>query len=821
MTFLIMALLCLPAAGFAEVRLSGRISSETGQPVSGAKITLRTGERPAATAVSIPTGEFECTVPSPGVYHLEVEREGFFLLTQASYEVDADQRDVQLVLNLVRENVQSVDVTANPGAVDMDRTSPQVTLSGNDIQNVPYPSTNALRNALRVMPGMVQDSRGGVHLHGGAEEQTLYTLEGFQINDPLTGRFETRLSLESIQNLEATAGRPSAEYGKGSAGVLAIRTKTGDDKLRYTATNFIPGVEYNKGIIIGGWTPRANVSGPLKQGKAWFSDSFDIQYINNIVPELPKGADRTPSWRWSNLLHTQINLSPSNILTIGSLLNYYNAPRSGLSVLDPIETTVDRRQRQWFTYVKDQMYFRRGALVEIGYAHNRTFARDVPQGDGLYIVSPFGKKGNNFVDATRKAGRDQWLANLFLPIFSFYGEHHIKGGIDLDRISYWQDVRRSGIEFATLEFLPVRRTVYRGSGAFQQTNFESTTYLQDSWRVRPGLLLELGARGDWDRLLRNWNFSPRLGFAWSPLGQRNTKFFGGFARIFDSTSLRVFTRPRDQYAISTYFSPDGAVTRPAALSIYRIENGNLATPRFHNWNIGFEHEWPRRIQSRVNFVRRRGSRGFTYVNQVLYPESAALPTEFDGIVQPDFDAFYNLSSRRSDRYAAVEIALRQPIRQQYEWMLSYTRSRARSNAVVDQSIDEPLLITDNAGPLPWDTPNRWLSWAYLPTPFKTWAFSYLVEWRTGFPYSVQEATGQVVGSVNELRFPVFFELNLHIEKRLPFRGQWWALRVGANNITNHRNPNVVNNVVGSSLYGQMFGGQRRSFNLRIRWLGKQ
>ncbi len=806
--------------GKAEVRFAGKITSETGNPVSGAKVTLRTQGKQVVTAISDPTGAFQCAAPQAGVYLLEVEREGYFLLSQPAYALERDQRDVQLVLNVVRENVQTVDVTASPGAVDMDRTTPQVNLTGNDIQNVPYPSTNALRNALRVMPGMVQDGRGGVHLHGGAEEQTLYTLEGFQINDPLSGRFETRLSLESVQTLEATAGRPRAEYGKGSAGVLAIRTKTGDDKLRYTATNFIPGVEYNKGLIIGGWTPRANISGPIKQGKAWFSDSFDIQYINNIVPELPKGQDRTPSWRWSNLLHNQVNLSPSNILTVGSLLNYYNAPRSGLSVLDPVETTIDRRQRQWFHYVKDQMYFRRGALVEIGFAHNRTFSREVPQGDGLYIVTPFGKKGNNFLDATRKAGRDQWLANLFLPSFGFHGEHQIKGGIDLDRISYWQDVRRSGIEFATLDFVPVRRTVYRGNGVFERVNFESTVYLQDSWRVRPGLLLELGARGDWDRLLRNWNFSPRLGFAWSPLGQRNTKFFGGFARIFDSTSLRVFTRPLDQYSVSTYFDPAGAVMRGPALSIYRIDNGNLATPRFHNWNLGFEHEWPRRIQSRVNFVRRRGSRGFTYINQAL-EGGEGLPREFDGFVSPDFDALYNLSSLRADRYAAVEIALRQPIRQQYEWMLSYTRSRARSNAVVDQSIDEPLLISDNAGPLPWDTPNRWLSWAYLPTPFRTWAASYLMEWRTGFPYSVQEATGQVVGRVNDARFPVFFELNLHVEKRLPFKGQWWALRFGSNNVTNHRNPNVVNNVVGSSMFGQTFGGQRRSFNFRFRWLGKQ
>ncbi len=41
-----------------------------------------------------------------------------------------------------------------------------------------------------------------------------------------------------------------------------------------------------------------------------------------------------------------------------------------------------------------------------------------------------------------------------------------------------------------------------------------------------------------------------------------------------------------------------------------------------------------------------------------------------------------------------------------------------------------------------------------------------------------------------------------------------------NNLTNHRNPNVVNGNVESRNYMQFYGGQRRSLNFRIRWLGK-
>jgi hypothetical protein len=813
-------LLCLlqlcPAR--AEWEFSGKVISETGTPVRGARITFR-GPGEPYQATSDPTGNFTARI-SAGTYEVTVEREGFFLLKRSGLIVNGGGGEVIFTLDPVREVIESVNVDANPGAVDMDRTTPQISLSGNDLLNVPYPSTNTLRNAFRIMPGMVEDGRGGVHLHGGAEEQTLYTLEGFQINDPLTGKFESRISVEGVQSLEATGGRPAAEFGKGSAGVLALRSRSGDDKLRYSATNFVPGIERQKGWMIGGWTPRANLSGPWKRGRAWFSDSIDLQYTNTVIPELPQGADRTASWRLNNLLHNQINLTPSTILSIGSLVNFWYAPRAGLTALNPRETTVDRRSRQYFTYARAQKYFTRGAVLEVGYANNRTFAREIPQGAEFYVITPFLRKGNNFLDAVRKAGRDQWLASMFFPSFRFLGGHQFKGGMDLDRLSYSQDARRTGIEFADVNFNPVRRTEFRGNGAFGSTNFEASSYIQDSWRVRPHLQFELGMRSDWDRLLRNWNLSPRLGFAWMPKGLEHTKISGGFARIFDATNLRVFTRPFDQYSVSTYFYPDGSKARGPALALYRIDNANLASPRYHNWNLSVEQGLPRQIQLRANVTRRRGSRGFTYING-LQCDCIEVPREFDGFVNPDFDAIYSLSGGRKDRYSALEITLRQPIRQQYEWLLSYTRSRARSNAVMDQSIDEPLLIDDNAGALPWDTPNRWLSWGYLPTPWRKWSVAYLAEYRTGFPYSVQDTNGNLVGAVNRYRFPAFFELNLFLERRVAFRKQWWAVRAGFNNITNHRNPNVVNNVIGSPEFLNYFGGQSRAFNVRVRWLGKQ
>jgi len=803
----------------AEVRLPGRILDENRAPIQGARVSLQPGEEARHEMVSDVRGEFTFELNEAGVYRLSVEKEGYFPIRSQRVEIAGEGQSTEVVLERVREVFESLEVSAEAPAMDMDTTAPRQGISGNDILNVPYPNTNDLRSAMRIIPGVVRDNRGRVHINGGGEEQVMYTLNGFNISDPITNRFETRLSVESVQEIEVASGNLQAQYGKGSSGTMALRTRSGDDRFRYSATNFVPGIENRKGLIIGDWTPRANFSGPVRRGRAWFSNSTDIVYTQTVIQDLPKGDDRISSWRLSNLLTGQVNLTPSNILYTGFLATAFTAPRTGLSVVAPFETTIDRRSRQWFFYVKDQAYLGRHGVVEVGYAANRTFGREIPQGQELFQILPETRRGNHFVDAVRSAGRDQFIVNGFAPTFEAAGEHQVKAGIDLDRVDYFQDVSRTGFENFDERGTRVIQTVFGGSGRLRRDNYEAAVYVQDSWRVRPGLLLEIGARADWGNLLRRWDYSPRLGLAWSPPWWESTKIFGGFARIFDASSLRMFTRPMDQHSLTTYFSPDGAVVRGPAVSLFTIENSRLLRPQYLNWSLGFQRQWGGGFTTRTEVIQRRGNRGFTYLNSLT--DGGAPPGKYVGLFPGmPFDSVYNLTNERVDRYRALSFTIRQNFGRQYEWMASYTASEARSNAVVEVNQDDPISVVDNEGRMPWDAPHRFLSWGYLPTPWKNWAVSHLVDTRTGFPFNVVGSDGAVAGRVSSNRFPYFLELNLHLERKFEFRGHRWAFRFGANNITNRRNPDVVINTVGSSQFLKFFGGVGRSTNFRIRWLGR-
>ena len=120
----------------------------------------------------------------------------------------------------------------------------------------------------------------------------------------------------------------------------------------------------------------------------------------------------------------------------------------------------------------------------------------------------------------------------------------------------------------------------------------------------------------------------------------------------------------------------------------------------------------------------------------------------------------------------------------------------------------------------WDAPNRFIGWAYIPTPWKNWAVANLTEYHTGFPFSVNNDAGAIIGGPNSYRYPDFLEINLHVERRFEFHGQRWAIRGGFNNITNHQNPNTVINNIDSDQFLSYYGGQHRAMNFRIRWLGK-
>lgn len=813
------ALMLAPLLLPAQVTIEGKVLDENGGAVPGARVIIRSGSGvEIAAATSDSQGRVRMQLSAPGKYSIHVERWGFFVLEQRGVSLQPGSNEITLALNHLRDFFESVDVRYSPPAIDPAETSEQKQLNNMEILEIPYPASQDVRNALPLFPGVVQDTRGLVHFNGGATDQTNVSLDGFNISDPVTGQFDTRLSIDAVQSLDLESSRFSADKGRGSAGSLDVRTGMGDNRWRFSATNFVPGVGTRKGIILNKWTPRLTLSGPIARNRAWFHNGFDTFYDVDTIDELPRGEDRSRSLTLSNLTRIQVNLNPANLLTAGYLLNYIDSNRKGLSFLDPVETTIHQRRNFSLATIKEQMYLSRGALVEFGFAFSRGVTREDPRGNRTFEISPYGRSGNYFVDLARNTDRHQWITNVFLPSWEAGGKHELKFGADMQRSAFNEGVERHDYVVLRTDGTTARHVSFVGDGELRKTNFESALYVQDRWTLRDGLLLDLGLRADRDQIVKETLLSPRLAAAWAPKSLRQTKIALGFGVFPDALSLGTLTRHQDQTSVATFFSRDGLVARGPIETGFQVNEHSLQVPRARMWSLSVERELPLGLYGKAAYVRRSGVEGFTFVDPRPGLERSSI--------------LYSLENQRTDRYNALELSVRRTFRRQFEWIAGYTYSRARSNAVIDYSLENPIFAEQGPGPVAWDTPHRFLTWGWAPLPpgivphalrflFRNTNVSYLVETRSGFPFSVIDEEGFLVGKPNERRFPYYFNINLHLERTFRFLHHQWAWRFGLNNLTNHGNPNVVNNNIDSPNFLTYERGQQRAFSVRLRFLGRR
>jgi hypothetical protein len=808
---------CFPA--WAQVSIAGRVVDENGAGIAGARVELRPAEGPSVVASSDPAGNFRASLPSAGVYAIRVERLGFFLYTSAAQEFESGPNQLTVRLNHQQEFADKVDVTYSPPAIDPQQTSERKELASAEIQGVPYPAPQDYRNALPLLNGVVQDASGRLHFNGGDSNQANYTLDGFNISDPVNGRLETRLNIESIQTMDLENSRYSADNGRGSTGVLDLKTRMGDDRFRFGGTNFIPGFTSDNGFYINKWTPRLEFSGPIVKGRAWFHNGFDAFYNVDSVRGLPSGQNRTSGLTVSDLSRFQVNLTPANILTASFLYNLADTNRFGLSILNPAEATTNIRQTLYMSTIRDQHYYG-GALLDIGFADTRGLLHNPPQGAALFQITPFGNRGNYFSGVNRHWYRQQATANLFLPTAHFFGEHHLKFGVDVERESFHQQVTRHDYEVLRDDNSVARTVTFEGVPFQERKNLEAAQYIQDHWTPWEGLALEGGLRAEWNEISRDLEVAPRAALAWSPHALHDTKFSAGWGIYYDAISLGLMARQQDQISLSTFFLPNGVIQGPVATS-FQVNDHQISTPRYQTANVTVERKLPFEFYGKAAYTWRDGNNGFVF--STATPQTG--PMFYDGAV-------FALHNERRDRYDAFDFSIRRTFAGQFEWFLGYTRSSTRTNAAVDYSLENPVFAPQMPGPFAWDTPNRVHMWGWAPLPkrmlphrfeflIRNTTAAYLVEYRTGFPFNIVDEDGFLVGAPNSHRYPDYFNINLHFERRFRALHYLWAWRFGYNNLTANLNPNVVANVQGAPNFLTYGRGQARAFSVRLRLLGRK
>lgn len=838
----------LPKQASPPPVLSITVVDDNGVAVPSARVVLRDATTSVAARCETDfSGRCYLRGLVPGDYRLQVEKHGFYALSDYGVKI-GETPGVDVRLAHLQEVREVVNVVESPPGIDPQQTASTEQLTGMDVLNIPYPASHDYRNVLNYIPGVVQDNFGQPHINGAETYQSLTMLDGFNVTQPANGLLLLRVSTDAIRSIHVEKSRISAEYGKGSAGVLSINTGIGDDHFRFAATNFIPSFQLTKGLHFDSLVPRVTFSGPILKGKVWFFEGWDGEYDNTVIKEIQTGIDSDKFWRVGNMAKLQANLAPGNILTASYLLNHQHDRYLGLSIFTPAQSTPSDVETGDFLQAKDQIYFSGGELLEYGFNFDQYTSDLMPHTGGESVVSSVNNLGSYYLRSHTVARRWQGLADMSFAPQQWHGRHELKAGIDLDRIAYNPLFFRDPISYlrvganpselnppskTCLDLTPSpcsRYTVFDMGPQREVHNGEFSGYVQDRWAPMDRALMEAGLRFDWDEIVRDALFSPRLAGTYVLDNSGNTKLSAGIGIFYDETNIVLVSRPFEGQRIDYFWDnngnpllvgncptpPPGTTPPPCPLPMTFTANQNhLNAARFLNWSLALEHKFPAQVYVKAEFIQRHGSQGLVYNS----PPGSPVP-----------NGNFFLENTRRDHYDSFQVNLHKPFHQTYLVTFSYMRSRSRSNQVLDFNIDNPLYSPQLPGPFNWDAPNRFLSTGTAPVSlpfFHKLDLEYSAEGRDGFPFYVfnnrQELVPQqlVDGQLGRYRFPYYFSLNLFLEKRFHLFGWYWAVRGGFIDITGRRNPALVNNDIDSPLFLSFGALQHRAFTTRIRLIGKK
>src|SRR5215510_4492997 len=282
------------------------VLDENGVAVAAARVTLEppSPAKPVRCETEVSGRCLLLSVPE-GPCVLRVEKEGYYSAT-SSIE-PARSSEIEVTLTHLKEIRETVDVRESPPLIESSQTQSQERLTGIDVINIPYPSTHDYRNALNYIPMVLVDPYSQVHVAGSQNYQTVTMLDGLNVTQPSNGQLLLHVSTDAIRSIRVEPSRYSAEFGKGSGGLIFVETGIGDDHYRFVATDFIPSWQNKNGWRFDQFNPRLTLSGPIVKKRVWLFDALDGAYQHEVVTELPEGQNEDIISRLGNLAKVQVN----------------------------------------------------------------------------------------------------------------------------------------------------------------------------------------------------------------------------------------------------------------------------------------------------------------------------------------------------------------------------------------------------------------------------------------------------------------------------------------------------------------------------------
>jgi hypothetical protein len=760
-------------------------------------------------------GVYSFTGLLAGDYLLTVEYQGFKKYEQKiSIQIDATvEHDALLKPVPVTE---TVTVTSDPTEANRTESTTPSVITQAALRDAPL-IDQKFQDALPLLPGVVRGPDGNLNIKGTRPSQSGILVSSLNVTDPWTGTPAIELPLEAVETVQVHSNPYSAEYGKFTGAVTTIETRSGTNDLRYLFTGVLPRPRWRDGKLFGisAATPRIAVGGAIKKDKLFFFQSLEYRFVRTNVPSLEELEERQRDIQresFDSFSRLDYVINSNNRLTASFSIFPQKQDYFNLNTFNPSDTTANFHQRGWFLAFNEQATFKSGALLQSSFSAKQFDGDIFGNSAAPYEIAPERNFGGWFDRQNRESRRYELLEIYNFAPLTWHGSHSFKAGVNYSYTTFTGSDRSASVGIVRADGTTYQQINFAGTGDLEQNQHEISVFVQNKWIVNPRVVLDLGLRYDRDRIGRENNLAPRLGLVLVPAANGRTVIRGGVGLFYDKIPLSVGSFEQYQDFVVTTFANNGTTIVDGPRLFLNTAPSDLKNPYSVAWNAQVDHEVSQRLLLRLGYEERSTRRDF-----VLEPatDSATLNT----------GRLLLLNSGRS-RYRELQAVARFRFQEGRNIFLSYVRSEARGNLNDFNhyfgNLKQAVIRPDEYGKQPFDAPNRMLFWGEFSLPWDVVA-TPVVDWRTGFPFSLINEQQDFVGPRNEgRRFPSLMTFDLLVTKGLtiPFRGKKYHGRAGITifNITNHWNPRDVQNNLDSRQFGTFFNSPGLSMRLKFEFV---
>ena len=810
LTLILTVLLCSsawPAAAQpTSVTLRGHVRDAQGRSLVGASVAISgKGNGVTRSVATDSAGEFVVSNLPPGTVTVTVVAPGFAAMKRTVVLEVAQVGTVEIELSVgpVREDVT---VVASPVAVDTTRSVVDAVMPSSFIEALPLNGRNFLELALLVpgnapAPNFDPTKSNSVVISSAGQlgRGSNVTIDGADNNDDVVGGPLQNVTEEAVQEFQIATNRFTAESGRSASSVINVVTKSGSDQFHGAFSVFGRDSRWQAlpatfDRTSGSKPPfdreqySAASGGPLAAQKSfWFGA---VEYRNQDGAVLVGTRDTTrrtivrsfaPAPLDDLLGSMRIDYHPG--AADGIMIRYAGerAHDTGASTLDRAIGSASQRQQSRNGYqsvVGSWTRVATSSIVNVATASFSTFHNEItPVTAGPQLTFPSLQDGTSF---RVPQGTDQKRLQIADSATVVRGAHTIRTGGEWQKVDAGFDLgvfRQGRIEFAEdfptfdhngdgrIDDNDLLFAVTLRSGKPDQSltisdadNNHVAVFVQDDWRVRPGLTLNAGVRYEVDTDVKNVsrydqlnplvapflhgtrhrdanNIAPRIGFNWAP-GSRDTSVHGGYGIYYDRVTLEIESLERglDGRALPievragnvffidpatgrfppfapSFASPfTGFILTGAGASGINIIDNRLQNPSVQQFNLGVQHALPRHVVLRVDGVHNLGTH---------FIIGRTVGSVFNPVVGGP-DRVVNLESSVNTHYDALLVSAEKR-GSRYGFRTSYTLSKALNYANDDQipfsngPID-PNDLHREYGPTPNDQRHRFTLAAWMHAP---------------------------------------------------------------------------------------------------------